>query len=606
MDLLPDRKKAFRITIVAIAIFLGLSLAVLTQSIMPSYAEDEIEAVEKDIKKTEAKLSDIKEKANEISSTIKNLTGQISINQGQINSLNGQIATLTEDITNLNKKLDLKKVELDSNIKVRNKTVRNLYISNQQSFFEMLLSNTSLSKAAEAASYHLSFIDSSKQFIGSLNDNISQYESDKKEIEEIKAQVETQKKEVQALVSKLASQVSSSQAQLNNVSNERANLEKKLNELSAKQKALLAAKTGTFTTSVGDVPGTGDSASQADYNPGFKPAFAGFSFGAPHRKGMSQYGAKGRAESGQDYKDILKAYYGDIEIKKPDLPNTIRTDKGDFDLDGKYLKGLAEMPASWPMEALKAQAIAGRTYAMASVGWRTNNTNPSGRICTSENCQVWSSSKASSSSAARWHQAVEETKGMVMIGKDSGEIFSALYAASSGGYNYSYTSLGHKTSGGWDTKCGSKDCWVSDAYESKGGSPWLYKGWYKTRGNEACGRKHPWLTEKEFADIVGAVALYKENSDNQTHLSQTDAKNCWGKDIDDTWSRDEVADKSGIKEVKSVSVTYSSSGYTSEVKIKTNKGEMKVSGDDFKAIFNLRAPGAIQIKSALFNIEVKD
>lgn len=608
--MLPNRKRAPKIVlkVLLLTLYTCVSLiAISSQFTVETYADenDDLEKVAKDIKETENKLSEIKNKANEISNAIKSLTGQISVNQGQINNLNAQIRELTADIDNLNTKLDLKKVELDSSMKIRDKTVRNLYISNQQSFFEMLFSESSVSKAAEAAAYHLSFIDSSKQFIGSLNDNIARYESDKTEIEGVKTQVETQKKEVQTLVTKLAAQVSSNQAQLNNVSNEKASLERKLNELSAKQKSLLAAKTGSFTASVGDVPGTGDPASQADYNPGFDPAFAGFSFGAPHRKGLSQYGAKGRAESGQDAEDILKAYYGDIEIKEPDLPDTISTDKGEFDLDGKYLKGLAEMPASWPMEALKAQAIAARTYAMAYVGWRNNGGGGGGRICTTESCQVWSASKASSSSAARWHQAVEETAGKVMIGKDSGEIFSALYAASSGGYNYGYSSLGHSTGGGWDTKCGSRDCWTSDAYESKAGSPWFYKGWYKTRGGQSCGRKHPWLTEEEFADIVGAVVLYKEDNDNQTHLSQIDASSCWDEDIDDTWSRDEVAEKSGINSVSDVDVSYNSGGYTSEVTIKTNKGDVKVSGEDFKAIFNLRAPGAIQIKSALFNIEVK-
>ena len=89
-------------------------------------------------------------------------------------------------------------------------------------------------------------------------------------------------------------------------------------ELSAKQQALIAAKTAMFNTSVGDVSSSDDPASRADYNPGFSPAFAAFSFGAPHRKGMSQYGALGRSKAGQNYETILKAYYGDIRIEKID------------------------------------------------------------------------------------------------------------------------------------------------------------------------------------------------------------------------------------------------------------------------------------------------
>ena len=40
--------------------------------------------------------------------------------------------------------------------------------------------------------------------------------------------------------------------------------------------------------------------------------------------------------------------------------------------------------------------------------------------------------------------------------------------------------------------------------------------------------------------------------------------------------------------------------------VKTNKGEYKFNGEEFKAIFSLRAPGALHIKSLLFNIEVRD
>ena len=49
----------------------------------------------------------------------------------------------------------------------------------------------------------------------------------------------------------------------------------------------------------------------------------------------------------------------------------------------KYLLGIYEMPESWPMEALKAQVIAARSYALAY----TNNG--SGEICATESCQVY-------------------------------------------------------------------------------------------------------------------------------------------------------------------------------------------------------------------------
>ena len=494
--------------------------------------EKEIDEQKEKLEKTENKLKDYQKKSNDIDNTIKGLSGQLNVTRSQLNNVKNQINEFTDEINNLNIKLDLRSKELDRKITVKNDALRNLYIANQTGLITLLLAEKNIKESLATITYHKKFIDASEGIIGGINEDINTYNDEKKQIEDLKAKIETQKKNLEGLSSKIQSEVAGYKDELAQISQsrlaleqERAQISKKLSELSAAQKGILQEKTDTFTSSVGDVPATGEKESRADYDPGFKKAFAAFSFGAPHRKGMSQYGAKGRAEEGQDYKEILKAYYGDIDIENPDIPSKINTDKGSMDIDGKYLKGLAEMPASWPMEALKAQAIAARTYALSYVGWRNNGGGGSGKICTTENCQVWSSSKASSGSAKRWHEAVEATKGKVMISKDTNELFSSWYAATSGGFNFKYTSLGHTTGGGWDTKCKGKDCWTKDAYENIAGSPWFYKGWFKSRGGNSCGRKHPWLSEEEFADIIGALVLYEDDDDNQKHLSQIDAKN---------------------------------------------------------------------------------
>ena len=598
-------------------IFYTIILIVLTTAIIApirfvpkAQAEDEvtkIQEIQEEIDKKKSELSKVVEKANKINEEIKKLSGDLSLTNSKLNTLRGQISELQADIINVSNKLEIKKKDLDERNKIKDLLLRNIYISDKKNTFaKMLVTQDSITDAAQKASYYSSFINSSNNLIGQISSSIDSYEKDKAEIERIKAEIEGQEKEMKALAAKLATQVATQKTNFASASQEQSNLQERLNELSAKQKKLLEEKTGSFTTSVGDVPSTGDSGSNANYDPGFSPAFAAFSFGAPHRQGMSQYGAKGRAQEGQSYEEILKAYYGDVEIKEVDeVIENIKTDKGTFVFEGKYLDGLAEMPASWPTEALKAQAVAARTYALARIGWRISNPSDGSTICTTEACQVWSSSKASASSAAPWREAVANTKHEVLVSKKTGEIFSPLYAASSGGYNYSYTSLGHTTSGGWDTKCKSKDCWTGDAFEKIAGSPWFYKGWYKTRDNKSCSRTHPWLNKEEFADIIGSLVLYKENSGNKTHLSQVDAKTCWGEDISDTWSRDKVREESGVSEVKNISVSYSANGQTSEVKVGTNNGDYTFSGSDFKDIFNIRAPGAIQIKSALFNIEKK-
>lgn len=374
-------------------------------------------------------------------------------------------------------------------------------------------------------------------------------------------------------------------------------------ELSRRQQQLIAEKNAMFNTSVGDVSSSDDPASRSDFNPGFSPAFAGFSFGAPHRKGMSQFGAFGRSKSGQNYESILKAYYGDIRVEKIDTSGSIKTSVGTLPFEENYLVGIAEMPSSWGdqggYEALKAQAIAARTYALAYT------KNLSGSICVTEACQVYKSSRYNA--PGRWKQAVEDTRGLVVKSNVTGNIFSTMYASTSGGSTAGYSSLGHSTPSIWDTTCGSQGCWPNDAYEKQAGSSWYYKGWYKTRSNVSAGRSHPWLTHDEFADIVNAV-LYHSKTNDSTHLSQV--QNCLGSCDSDAWSRDElrrqVGDKGGpISSVNSVSVDYSTGGYTQKVRLSTDKGDFTFDGSAFKEIFTLRAPGALTLKSSLFNIEKK-
>ena len=67
-----------------------------------------------------------------------------------------------------------------------------------------------------------------------------------------------------------------------------------------------------------------------------------------------------------------------------------------------------------------------------------------------------------------------------------------------------------------------------------------------------------------------------------------------------------MIDKGGaVTAINSISVDYSTGGYVKQVRISTNQGEVAVEGEVFKQIFTLRAPGAISVKSALFNIERK-
>jgi SpoIID/LytB domain protein len=103
-----------------------------------------------------------------------------------------------------------------------------------------------------------------------------------------------------------------------------------------------------------------------------------------------------------------------------------------------YLKGISEMPSGWPAEALRAQAIAARTYLL----WVLGN-GPAGeaaalgaQICATESCQVYSGvAKEQSPNGDKWAAAVRDTAGLALF--SGGAPILAKYSACNGGRSVS-------------------------------------------------------------------------------------------------------------------------------------------------------------------------
>jgi len=100
-----------------------------------------------------------------------------------------------------------------------------------------------------------------------------------------------------------------------------------------------------------------------------------------------------------------------------------------------YVRGIAEVPPMWPAEALKAQAIAARSYALN----RILNSPPSAPyraagadICNTDACQVYAGvAKEQQGGGAAWAAAVGATSGQVVL--YNGTPIFAEYSSSNGG-----------------------------------------------------------------------------------------------------------------------------------------------------------------------------
>jgi peptidoglycan hydrolase-like amidase/peptidoglycan hydrolase CwlO-like protein len=541
-------------------------------------------------------LDDINKQINELTDALNKSVAATKPLESQLKAMQTQIDGIKRSVNTIETDIEKKKQDIDNGYKnlaekelLLNRTVRSYYIKSYYNspFYIFLAAGSDASEITQSLAYQRAKTNQDKSLITNIALSITDLEAKKEALESeqtrlisVRANLDTQSKKLDEIVV-------GAKAYQKEVSS-------KLASLSAKQTEILNARSGGFTATIGD------SDLADDYNAsvkGFRESapsgsFAVFAFGAhTHRKGMSQYGARGRAQSGQDFKTILKAYYGREPVGK-ETGGTIKVAGfGEMDFEGKYLLGIAEMPSSWHPEALKAQAVAARTYA-----YRYKNEGK--EICTTEACQVYNDSKAANAPDS-WKQAVEATRGQVL------EDVVTYYASTHGGFASPI---------GWDTTDGNGGGnFVDKTYDKIGGSPWLYKAWY-TKGyspsSDKCGRSSPWLNGSDIADIVNAVyILYNGGNGDETGRVTPPTTSCWG---GNPYSSDElrsVSDKygGGVSSVSSVSVSQGN-GSTNEVVFQTNKGEKRISGQNFKTAFNLRAPGYLSIPQsgfAFFNIESK-
>lgn len=562
-----------------IAIFILGALSNLFSSspfkfLYPVYA-DEVEDLQKQI--------DELNKARELSvSATKPLEGQLQSLKLQLAQIKENLQRLSLKIIQKEKDLNLRQEKLALQQALLEKRVRSYYIrSYLASPFVVILSSQGSGNLFRELSYRLAATKEDQRIIGSITQEVIDLINQKEKLEK-------DKKTLASLQSQVDQNAKFLDSEIDKAKKYQDDLSSKIAELSAKQQAILAARSGSFTVSIGD------SELADDYNASIKgfreqaPSgyFAVFSFGAhTHRKGMSQYGARGRVMSGQNYQQILKAYYGKEPVKKDTGGDIKVTGFGSMNFEGKYLPGIAEMPSTWDKEVLKVQAVAARSYA-----YRYKQEGK--EICTNEACQVFSKSKADNPPDV-WKQAIKETEGEII------EDVVTYYSSTTGGW---LNGLGWDTT---DNKGGSN--FLDKSYEKLAGSPWVYKAWY-TQGyspsSNKCGRSNPWLSPEEMADLVNAALVLTKGSSEEASRITPVTTSCWG---GNPYSMDELKNLAskygGISSASSV-IVEQGNGTTNKVTI----NGVSFSGADFKKAFNLRAPGYLSIPQSgfgFYNIERK-
>lgn len=516
------------------------------------------------------------------------------LNNKQLNraSLEKKLQDIRSQLTYLEKEIQRKAAEVEQGEKtleyqknLLNERTKSYYKNIGKTPFSLLnlLVAQNLSESLNNFFYQKSLVDEDKNtiikivfYIKGLEEKKISLQQNQKDLSRFKIEVDKQAQLVEGQIEEL---------------------KQKIAQLSALQQQLIAQKLASLNISRSAASlGKCDSDLTNGRDPGFSPRLAVFTYGVPNRVGLNQWGAYGRAKAGQNYDTILHAYYNFDAFQDFDVNTKINVEGyGSFSLED-YVKRIYEVPNDWSSEALKAQAIAARSYVLAY----TNNG--SGSICATESCQVFKPDPK----GGAWDQAVSDTSGKVMV--QGGKPIKAWFSSTHGGYVRSSGEIGWSdtswTKHAVDTSSGNVGNFgdlQGNAYDKD--SPWFYCDW----GSRAQYNKTAWLKPEEVADIVNAISLAKRDSSIQEHLYQTDRPNPAGTD---TWDaarvKDELRSRGGspYNSVSDVAVSVDfSAGRVGSVSVSGDAGNTSFDGGEFKNFFNLRAPANIQIVGPLFAFE---
>ncbi len=562
------------------AIFISIFLFLLL--IIPVSA-DEIQELQQQI--------DELNKARQLSvNATKPLEGQLSSLERQLAQIQANLNHLSSTINQKQKDLDLREDKLALQHALLEERVKNYYIrSYLTSPLLVLLSSSNPGDLFRELSYRQAETREDRGIIKNTTEEILSLLEEKEKLEKDKAALASLQAQVDESAEFIGGEIKKAKAY-------QSELTSKIAQLSARQQQIIASRQASLNLPSSLGAGPLYCTDDRKLDPGFRPAFAFFTFGIPHRVGLNQYGAYGRAQGGQNHEDILRAYFDNFSFETRGSINIKVQGYGEMPLE-TYMLGIYEMPESWPIEALKAQAIAARSYALAY----TNNGV--GEICTTQACQVYKQPPKS----GNWKQAVEQTAGKIMV--SGGQTVKAWYSSTDGGYTFSSGDVwGSGTS--WTKRTrdvtgdvGSFSDLMSKSYDKD--SPCFYSA----QGFRSEYAKSAWLKSEEVADIVNVILLTKRDSGVSSNLYQVDKPNPEGKE---TWDasrvRQELRNRGGtpFNSISDISVSPDfTSGMVSTITISGDGGSQSFNGSEFKNFFNLRAPANIQIVGPLFNIEKK-
>lgn len=468
--------KLYRLSLpkILIAFIFILSTFGMFTNVQPSFART-LGDIQEDIENKEKELEELNSELDEMSADIETSKGNLDNIQGEIPRIEAEMEIIEKSLntnrlvlTELQLQQDLKSLEFEEAEIKQDKMIRASYLSWKTG----LDSPTDLMGSAQVKNdVYQSLIISDGHgslenlvsYLEDLNKDVERLQDELGDLEEMNSSLIAKKDELQRREATLMQRIDDLSKSVLGVKTRQGSVQTQLNDFYSEQQDILNYESqilnqgdgssgnqtdddepvdngggedpidnGDDPVDGGEDPGDEDNEEPVDQQPENRVYFAGMGrdLYQGHGVGMSQFGALGAALQGWSYEQILKHYYPGtiVAIYQPD--RTIKVDGyGTMTMD-EYVAGIAEVPTvscedigiafdpnniwrCWPKEAIKAQAVAARTYAIS----RTQNGSS---ICTSTTCQVYDGSDNMA-----W--AAEETSGMVVLYQ--GNPIEAVYSS---------------------------------------------------------------------------------------------------------------------------------------------------------------------------------
>lgn len=562
---------------------------------------DEISDLEKDISKTKEKISDKKNVLVETEARIEAISkSNLTVDQ-KIAAIDVEIAAVEKEVSDLKKAVQKREKEITQEEKTLSEELDNLksistsiYKDSRMSWLEIILINQADPDFWHSISLKRYILSNQRREILKISDKIDLINDSKDLLEEEKEIISKNKTKLEEsravfvnerarILQELYAQAARQQA----LRNEIGSLNKQLNGLTTKLQNAIAAKaapppaeatnTGGGNTKGGTSPQT-PSASQGEYKLYIDGEPVGDKYDGPLRLVPAAPGGNVFRVNGTLY------YRGTLEFRTDS--NVYMINELPFET---YLYGLGEVPSSWPGEALKAQAIAGRTYAAQNWNKRLSLGYNLRDDTFDQNYVGYS--KESENGGDNWVAAVNTTKNKVL--KSGGQLVSAYYHSTCGGHTLAseevwVSALSYaRAESDWYQNGGN---WVS--YDAT--SPWSYKKWGSANINNS-----------EMEDLINATIYLTQDPNSQTRQNQILRSDFGGLTpqqlLDKLSEGDSVQEQVGsLASIKSIynngsTDINSSVRLTDKVRVTGSNGSIDLDAESFWIVFNARSPGDLTL-----------